>query len=152
MLTASVNIVQSSASEADQGGISGLSRSVSNLGSSMGTAVAGAVLISALIAGTADLTRESTVLTPEQQAQVNAGLENNATAVSDAKVQEILEGQPPAVVDEVTRINAEARDRALGLALLSVAVIGLIGLGASFLLPASASTADTGPGPSEPAA
>jgi hypothetical protein len=146
-----VNIVQSSASEADQGAISGLSRSVSNLGSSMGTAVAGAILISALIAGAADLTSESTVLTPDQQAQVNAALEKNATAVSDAKVQEILEGQPPAVVDEVTRINAEARDRALGLALLSVAVIGLIGLGASFLLPASTS-AEAGTGPPKPAA
>ena len=90
-------------------------------------------------------------LTPDQQAQVSAGLEKNATAVSDAKVQEILEGQPPAVVDEVTRINAEARDRALGLALLSVAVIGLVGLGASFLLPASTSAeAATGP-PKRPA-
>jgi nitrate/nitrite transporter NarK len=47
MLTASVNIVQSSFPEADQGDISGLSRSVSNLGSSLGTAVAGSVLVAA---------------------------------------------------------------------------------------------------------
>src|SRR5205807_1051216 len=37
MLTASVNIVQSSFPEDEQGEISGLSRSVSNLGSSLGT-------------------------------------------------------------------------------------------------------------------
>ncbi|WP_420036963.1 MFS transporter [Streptomyces sp. cg28] len=45
MLTPSVNIVQSSFSEDLQGEISGLSRSVSNLGSSVGTAVAGTILV-----------------------------------------------------------------------------------------------------------
>ena len=47
MLTASVNVVQSSFPEKDQGEISGLSRSVSNLGSSMGTAIAGTILVAA---------------------------------------------------------------------------------------------------------
>ena len=46
MLTASVNVVQSSWPESDQGEISGLSRSVSNLGSSLGTALVGSVLVS----------------------------------------------------------------------------------------------------------
>jgi MFS family permease len=46
MLTSSVNVVQSSWPESDQGEISGLSRSVSNLGSSMGTAFVGSVLVS----------------------------------------------------------------------------------------------------------
>jgi MFS family permease len=45
MLTPSVNVVQSSFTEELQGEISGLSRSVSNLGSSLGTAVAGTVLV-----------------------------------------------------------------------------------------------------------
>jgi MFS family permease len=48
MLTPSVNIVQSSFPEDEQGEISGLSRSVSNLGSSMGTAIAGTILVSEL--------------------------------------------------------------------------------------------------------
>ena len=52
MLTASVNVVQSSFSDAEQGEISGLSRSVSNLGSSLGTALVGSVLVAvALPAG-----------------------------------------------------------------------------------------------------
>ncbi|MEU5998812.1 MFS transporter [Streptomyces sp. NPDC047197] len=45
MLTPSVNVVQSSFPESQQGEISGLSRSVSNLGSSVGTAVAGTILV-----------------------------------------------------------------------------------------------------------
>ncbi len=47
MLTSSVNVVQSSFGEADQGDISGLSRSVSNIGSSLGTALVGSVLVAA---------------------------------------------------------------------------------------------------------
>jgi MFS family permease len=45
MLTSSVNVVQSSFPDNDQGEISGLSRSVSNLGSSLGTALVGSVLV-----------------------------------------------------------------------------------------------------------
>jgi MFS family permease len=48
MLTSSVNVVQSSFPESDQGEISGLSRSVSNLGSSLGTALVGATLVASL--------------------------------------------------------------------------------------------------------
>ena len=51
MLTPSVNIVQSSFPERKQGEISGLSRSVSNLGSSLGTAIAGTILVSELATG-----------------------------------------------------------------------------------------------------
>jgi MFS family permease len=48
MLTSSVNLVQSSFPEKDQGEISGLSRSVSNLGSSLGVAIAGTVIVASL--------------------------------------------------------------------------------------------------------
>ncbi|MFD5885021.1 MFS transporter [Streptomyces sp. NPDC060334] len=51
MLTPSVNMVQSCFPESQQGEISGLSRSVSNLGSSLGTAVAGTILVSGLSTG-----------------------------------------------------------------------------------------------------
>ncbi len=52
MLTPSVNVVQSSFPESQQGEISGLSRSVSNLGSSFGTAIAGTILVSVVELGT----------------------------------------------------------------------------------------------------
>ncbi|MEV5599685.1 MFS transporter [Streptomyces sp. NPDC052496] len=51
MLTPSVNVVQSSFPEEQQGEISGLSRSVSNLGSSLGTAIAGTILVADLAFG-----------------------------------------------------------------------------------------------------
>jgi MFS family permease len=51
MLTPSVNVVQSSFPEEKQGEISGLSRSVSNLGSSLGTAIAGTIVVADASAG-----------------------------------------------------------------------------------------------------
>jgi MFS family permease len=51
MLTPSVTVVQSSFPEEQQGEISGLSRCVSNLGSSFGTAIAGTILVSGLTKG-----------------------------------------------------------------------------------------------------
>jgi MFS family permease len=51
MLTSSVTIVQSSFPDEDQGDISGLSRSVSNLGSSLGTAFVGSILVAAAFPG-----------------------------------------------------------------------------------------------------
>jgi MFS family permease len=51
MLTPSVNVVQSAFPEKLQGEISGLSRSASNLGSTLGTAIAGTILVANIDAG-----------------------------------------------------------------------------------------------------
>ncbi|HSE71365.1 MAG TPA: MFS transporter [Nocardioidaceae bacterium] len=84
MLTPSVNVVQSSFTDDLQGEISGLSRSVSNLGSSLGTAVAGTILV--------------------------AGITTNP-------------------------------ERSYGLAMITLAVLGVAGLVASLLLPRQAAPA-----------
>jgi MFS family permease len=81
MLTPSVNVVQSAFPENLQGEISGLSRSVSNLGSSIGAAIAGTILV--------------------------VGISNDHPG------------------------------RAYGIAMIVLAFIGLIGLGATVLLPRS---------------
>ncbi len=57
MLTPSVNLVQSAFPEEKQGEISGLSRSISNLGSSFGTAIAGTILVSNHVSETAPTSR-----------------------------------------------------------------------------------------------
>lgn len=135
---ASVNLVQSAVSEERQGDISGVSRSASNLGSSLGTALAGSVLVLLLVTGITQLTAESTVLPPEDKAQISAALENNVSAVSDTQVEAALAGQPEDIVQEVVRINAAARSRALAGALFALGVVGLIGLVATFFLPGRA--------------
>jgi MFS family permease len=56
IMPASVTFVQSTSPEADQSAISGVSRAASNLGSSLGTAVAGSVLV-VLVSGGASYER-----------------------------------------------------------------------------------------------
>lgn len=150
MLTASVNAVQSAVPEEDQGGISGVSRSVSNLGSSLGTAIAGSVLVTGIIFTATNLTSDSTVLNSDQKARVDSYLEGDVSALSDDQVRTTLQGQPADVVDEVVRINAKARDRGLGLALVAIGLIGLGGLTASLGLPGTRpEEAEGASGPSE---
>ncbi|MGV9861081.1 MFS transporter [Rhodococcus koreensis] len=85
MLTPSVNVVQSAFTENLQGEISGLSRSVSNLGSSLGAAIAGTILVAGI------------TTTPE---------------------------------------------RSYALAMIVLAAVGVIGLGAAIFLPRTASPSD----------
>jgi MFS family permease len=92
MLTPSVNVVQSAFPENLQGEISGLSRSVSNLGSSIGAAVAGTILV--------------------------VGISNDHPG------------------------------RAYGIAMIVLAFIGLIGLGATVFIPKADAPS---PSPSHPA-
>jgi MFS family permease len=62
MLTSSVNVVQSAFPDSDQGDISGLSRCVSNLGSSLGTALVGSVLVASTLPGGRPFAQALTVL------------------------------------------------------------------------------------------
>ncbi len=147
MVTASVNVVQSAFPEKDQGEISGLSRCISNLGSSFGTAIAGAVLVSALVSGITTLTNESTVLDQQQKQQMSVAMEGDVSAVSNAQVEAALQGQPQDVVNEVVDINDEARNHALALSLAVMGLFAIIGLAAAMFLPA-----DAGKTAEEPAA
>ena len=144
MLTASVNVVQSSVSEEKQGELSGISRSASNLGSSLGVAVAGSLLVAALIAGATSQVNASTAFTPQQQQQLDAALQKQVSALSDTQVQNALKGQPQQAAAEVSRIYSDARNKAMGYALISVGAVGVLGLLAALGLPPTGAPDATG--------
>jgi MFS family permease len=88
MLTPSVNVVQSAFPERLQGEISGLSRSVSNLGSSFGTAIAGTILVSDLASGNTSYVVAMVVLAALALiGLVAAVLLSRSTAVEGAAVE-----------------------------------------------------------------
>jgi nitrate/nitrite transporter NarK len=86
MLTPSVNLVQSAFPQEQQGEISGLSRSVSNLGSSFGTAIAGTILVSNLVSGNGTYVAAMIVLVAVALTGLGAGflLPSNPLAVAGA--------------------------------------------------------------------
>jgi hypothetical protein len=59
-------------------------------------------------------------------------LEEDAEVMSNTKLIELLEGEPPAVQQEVIRINTEARPMALQVALGIPILAALLGLLNSF--------------------
>jgi hypothetical protein len=68
------------------------------------------------------------VLPPDDQQQVAQALEEDAEIMSNTQLEQQLAGQPAAIQDEILRINTEARDLALQVALLVPLLVGLVGL------------------------
>ena len=103
-----------------------------SFGLSFGLAFAGAIMLITLAFGFTALAEESTVLSPAQQQEVAAALEHDAEVMTNTALEEQLAGQPPAIQDEILRINTEARPLALQVALLIPLLASLLGLVVSF--------------------
>jgi EmrB/QacA subfamily drug resistance transporter len=112
----------------------GVNSAAGSFGLSFGLAVAGGIMLAALSLGFTDRTEASTVLAPDQQQQIAEVLEEDAQVMSNTQLDAVLEGQPDDVRAEVLRINSEARDLSLRVALLVPVLAGLIGLLNSFLM------------------
>jgi hypothetical protein len=110
----------------------GVNSASGSFGLSFGLAFAGGVMLAVLAFSFTNLSDNSKVLTPAQQTEVSTLLEHDAEVMSDAQLQSQIAGQPPAVQDEIIRINDEARDRALQAAMLVPVLAGLLGFANSF--------------------
>ena len=122
------NYTLSPISEERVGEAAGVSSATSSFGLSVGLAVAGAVLLATLSLSFTNKSNASTVLTPVQQEQVAQVLEDDAQIVSNEQLDDLLQGQTPAVRDEIIRINEEARPVALQVALAIPLFAALLGL------------------------
>ena len=110
----------------------GVNSAGGSFGLSFGLAFAGAIMLASLSLVFTDHAESSTVLTPAQQQQVADTLEHNAELMSNTDLEHLLVGKPPAVKDEIVRINTEARPVALQIALLVPLIAAVIGLTAAF--------------------
>jgi hypothetical protein len=110
----------------------GVNSAAGSFGLSFGLAMAGAVLMGSLALTFTSMASQSTVLTPDEQQQVAAALEEDAQIMSNTLLEEQLAGQPEDVQAEIIRINTEARPLALQFALLVPLIAALLGLVNSF--------------------
>jgi EmrB/QacA subfamily drug resistance transporter len=110
----------------------GVNSASGSFGLSFGLAFAGAILLATLSLAFTNMAQSSTVLTPTQQDQVAAALEEDAQIMSNTMLAEQLAGQPEDVQAEIIRINTDARFISLQLALLVPLIAGLLGLLNSF--------------------
>jgi EmrB/QacA subfamily drug resistance transporter len=110
----------------------GVNSASGSFGLSFGLAFAGGVMLAVLAFSFTNLSDASTVLPPDEKEQVATVLEDDAEVMSDDQLQAQIAGQPPAIQDEIVRINDEARDRSLQAALLIPVLAGLFGFATSF--------------------
>jgi EmrB/QacA subfamily drug resistance transporter len=106
----------------------GVNSAGGSFGLSFGLAFAGAIMLASLALVFTDMAESSDVLSPAQQEQVADGLEENAEVMTNTHLDELLEGQSPAVQEEILEINTDARPIALQIALLVPLIAGLLGL------------------------
>jgi len=135
------NLVQSSVSINDASETSGLMATFQNLGMSLGTAIAGALLIGLLITTSSSLIAENTTLTQQQKDQLNTAYETKAQVVSNEQVEQATAGLPDDVSQQVVDINAQARQKSLSWVFIVLGITSIVGLLATIKLPT------TKPGP-----
>jgi hypothetical protein len=72
------------------------------------------------------------VIPPADQELIADALEDNAQLVSTTQLEELLAAQPEAIREEIIRINTDAGNRALQVAMLVPVLACLLGLANSF--------------------
>jgi EmrB/QacA subfamily drug resistance transporter len=110
----------------------GVNSAAGSFGLSFGLAFAGAIMLATLASLFVADTNASTVLAPEDKAQVAAVLEEDAQILSDTQLQARLATETPEVQAEILRINDEARQQALQIALLVPLLAALLGFANAF--------------------
>jgi hypothetical protein len=106
----------------------GVNSAGGSFGLSFGLAFSGAIMLASLALVFTDLAESSDVLAPAQQEQVADALEEDAEVMANTQLEQLLEGQPPAIQEEILEINTDARPIALQIALLVPLLAALLGL------------------------
>jgi hypothetical protein len=106
----------------------GVNSAAGSFGLSFGLAVAGGILLATLSLAFTNMSNASPVIPSTQQQQIAQTLEDDAQVVSNTQLEKLLAGEPPAVQKEVLKINDDASDLALQVALLVPILAALLGL------------------------
>jgi Na+/melibiose symporter-like transporter len=127
LVTLVFNVLVSGSPKTLANDVGSLRGTTNNLANAVGTAVAGALLVTLLAANVMRGIAETPVLTPELQAEVNL---DNINFVSNDRLQSALEATSatPDQVEQAMRVNEEARLRALKIGLLIMAMVALLAI------------------------
>ena len=110
----------------------GVNSAAGSFGLSFGLAVAGGILLATLSLAFTNEVNASSVIPSAQKTHISKTLENNAEVVSNTELAKLVAEEPPAVSEEILKINTHATNLALQVALLIPILAGLLGLFSSF--------------------
>jgi MFS family permease len=119
------------------GDVGGLQNTMTNLGASLGTALAGSVLIAGLTASFIQGIQENPAIPQDVSSQAEVELSSGVPFVSDSDLESALEdaGVAPAKADAVVETNTTARIDGLRVSLAILALIAVLALFLTRLLP-----------------
>jgi MFS family permease len=119
------------------GDVGGLQNTMTNLGASLGTALAGSVLIAGLTASFIQGVQENPAIPQEVSSQAEVELSSGVPFVSDSDLKVALDdaGVAPAKADAVIETNTTARIEGLRVSLAILALIAVLALFLTRLLP-----------------
>ena len=132
--------------------VGGLQNTVTNLGASIGTALSGAVLVSALTTSLIAGIQQNPAVPSDLKAKANTELASGVPFLSDKDLQAALDksGVPKNTADAIVKDNANARIDALRSSLSVIALIALIALFSSVGIPERQPAAARDGPPGEP--
>ncbi|WP_328424888.1 MFS transporter [Streptomyces sp. NBC_00443] len=122
------NVVQSSVGEEERSEVGGLQFTAQNLGSALGTALIGSILIGSLAHAFTTQVADDPRLSAETREEVGVALEAGVTFVSTDQVRAAAEraGLPPSEADAVTDSYASAQLDGLKAAILATGGVTLV--------------------------
>jgi MFS family permease len=140
-------VTVSAVPDEQSGEVGGLQNTASNLGISIGTALAGAVLISVLTSSFFTLIANDPAVPASLTSQAQVELTSGVPFISDADLDAALKnaGVPPETAAPIVDANAQARLEALRASLSVLAILALLALFFSRSLP-TIQPADAEPG------
>lgn len=106
----------------------GVNSAAGSFGLSFGLAVAGGIMLATLSLSFTSLSNASTVLPTSDKQQIAQTLEEDAQIMSNTQLNQLLATEPKNIQEEVIRINTEARDASLQIALLVPIIAGSLGI------------------------
>jgi hypothetical protein len=123
-------VTVSSVAESQTGEVGGIQNTVTNLGASIGTALAGAVLIAVLTTTFLGGAAANPAIPKEMSSQAQVELSAGIPFVSDADLHATLQkaGVPPATATAIVDVNASSRINGLRAALAVLAFLALVAL------------------------
>ncbi|GAA3034396.1 MFS transporter [Streptomyces olivoverticillatus] len=131
------NIAQSSVGDAERSEAGGLQYTAQNLGSSLGTALIGSLLIGALVATFTSKIENNPKISDEVRKQAGVAVEGGVSFVSTDQVREAAQraALPPSEVDAVVSAYADAQIESLKAAVLAAAGVTLVSFAFTRSLP-----------------
>lgn len=132
-------VTVSAVSDEQSSEVGGVQNTVTNLGASLGTALAGSILIASLSASFLQDVEQNPAVPADVKAQASVKLAGGVPFLSDADLQDALDkaGIAPDVADEIVDVNAAARIDGLRAALGVLALVPFFALFFTGLLPAA---------------